>query len=105
MVNIIINIQLYLYILIFYSNSVFSMTNNNILNNANFQIKASIISNLGSGLGLSYKLNNNLWFNLEQQTLKGTMSRKSNGSSNREDSDFDSRDSICKFEVLSYRYS
>ena len=57
----------------------------------NFQIQAIILSNLGSGLGLSYKLNNNLWFSLEQQTEKGTMSRNTNGNSNREDSDFDTR--------------
>ena len=62
-----------MYILIFFSNNVFSKTNKNILNKTNFQIQAIIISNLGSGLGLSYKLNNNLWFNLEQRTLKLTM--------------------------------
>ena len=40
---------------------------------------------------ISDKLNNNLWFSLEQQTSKGTMSRNTNGNSNREDSDFDTR--------------
>ena len=78
-------------ILIFYSNNVFSKTNKNIINKTNFQIQAIILSNLGSGLGLSYKLKNNLWFNLEQQTIKGTMSRNTNGNSNREDSDFHTR--------------
>ena len=90
-VQIMIKILFCLCVLIFYSNNVFSMTNKNILNKTNFQIQAIILSNLGSGLGLSYKLNNNLWFSLEQQTLQGTMSRNSNGSSNREDSDYDSR--------------
>ena len=47
-------------ILIFYSNNVFSKTNKNIINKTNFQIQAIILSNLGSGLGLSYKLKNNL---------------------------------------------
>ena len=68
-----------------------SEPNKNILNKTNFQIQAIILSNLGSGVGLSYKLNNNLWFSLEQQTSKGTMSRNTNGNSNREDSDFDTR--------------
>ena len=91
MVKIIMKILLYLYTLIFYSNSIFSMSNTNDLNNNNFQIQAIIFSNLWSGLGLSYKFSKNLWFNLEQQALKGTMSRNSNDSSNREDSDFDSK--------------
>ncbi len=91
MFQIMIKILVCMYILIFYSNNVFSETNKNILNKTNFQIQAIILSNLGSGLGLSYKLKNNLWFNLEQQTIKGTMSRNTNGNSNREDSDFDTR--------------
>ena len=91
MFQIMIKILVFMYILIFYSNKVFSKTNKNILNKTNFQIQAIILSNLGSGLGLSYKLKNNLWFNLEQQTIKGTMSRNTNGNSNREDSDFDTR--------------
>ena len=41
------------------------MTNKNILNKTNFQIQAIILSNLGSGLGLSYKLKNNLRIHLE----------------------------------------
>ena len=90
-VQIMIKILVCMCVLIFYSNNVFSMTNKNILNKTNFQIQAIILSNLGSGLGLSYKLNNNLWFNLEQQILKGAMSRNTNGNSNREDSDFDIR--------------
>ena len=87
-VQLMIKILFCLCVLIFYSNNVFSKTNKNILNKTNFQIQAIIISNLGSGLGLSYKLNNNLWFNLEKQTLKGTISRNLNDSSNRKDSDF-----------------
>ena len=83
MFQIIIKILLFLYVLIFFSNNVFSKTNKNIINKTNFQIQAIIISNLGSGLGLSYKLKNNLWFNLEQQTKKGTMSRNTNSNSNR----------------------
>ena len=88
MFQIIIKILVCLYVLIFYSNKVFSKTNKNIINKTNFQIQAIIVSNIGSGLGLSYKLNNDLWFSLEQQTLKGTMSRNTNDNSNREDSDF-----------------
>ena len=84
-----------MYVLIFYSKNVFSKTNKNIINKTIFQIHAIIISNLGSGVGLSYKLNNNLWFSLEQQTLKGTMSRNTNDNSNREDSDFDIRTSYA----------
>ena len=90
-VQIMIKILFFMCVLIFSSNNVFSMTNKNILNKINFQIQAIILSNLGSGLGLSYKLNNNLWFSLEQQTEKGTMSKNTNGNSNREDSDFDIR--------------
>ena len=60
MFQIMIKILVCMYILIFYSNNVFSKTNKNILNKTNFQIQVIIISNLGSGLGLSYKLNNNL---------------------------------------------
>ena len=83
MFQIMIKILVCMCILIFCSNKVFSKTNKNIINKTNFQIQAIIISNLGSGLGLSYKLKNNLWFNLEQQTIKGTMSRNTNGNSNR----------------------
>ena len=63
-VQIMIKILVCMCVLIFYSNNVFSMTNKNILNKTNFQIQAIILSNLGSGLGLIYKLNNNLWFSL-----------------------------------------
>ena len=66
MVQVIIKILVCLCILIFYSKNVFWKTNKNIINQTNFQIQAIIISNLGSGVGLSYKLNNNLWFNLEE---------------------------------------
>ena len=56
MFQIMIKILVCMYILIFYSNNVFSKTYKNILNKTNFQIQAIILSNLGSGVGLSYKL-------------------------------------------------
>ena len=87
---------MYVYIDILFKQRLFE-DKQNILNKTNFQIQAIILSNLGSGLGLSYKLNNNLWFSLEQQTEKGTMSRNTNGNSNREDSDFDTRTVYANF--------
>ena len=66
MSQIMIKILVCMCVLIFYSNNVFSKTNKNIINKTNFQIQAIIISNLGSGVGLSYKLNDKLWVNIEQ---------------------------------------
>ena len=52
MFQIMIKILVCMCVLIFYSKNVFSMKNKNILNKANFQVQAIILSNLETGLSL-----------------------------------------------------
>ena len=47
------------------------------LNDKDFQIQAIALSNLGPGLGFSYKFTDNFWLNLEAQSLSGDMSENS----------------------------
>ena len=61
------------------------------LNDKDFQIQAIVLSNLGPGLGFSYKFTDNFWFNLEAQSLSGDMSENSDDGLTREESGFDSQ--------------
>ena len=61
------------------------------LNDKDFQIQSIVLSNLGPGLGFSYKFTDNFWFNLEAQSLSRDMSENSDDGLTREESGFDSQ--------------
>jgi hypothetical protein len=74
---------------LFCSTTVPSITNASSLNDKDFQIQAIVLSNLGPGLSFSYKFRENLWFNLEGQSLSRDMSKNSDNGLTREESGFD----------------
>ena len=78
---------------ILFSTTTPSNSNASSLNDKDFQIQVIVLSNLGPGLSFGYKFSENLWLNLEGQSLAGDMSEDSNDSSTTEKSEFDSQTS------------
>ena len=76
-----------------FSTTTPSNSNASSLNDKDFQIQVIVLSNLGPGLSFGYKFSENLWLNLEGQSLAGDMSEDSNDSSTIEKSEFDSQTS------------
>ena len=76
-----------------FSTTTPSNSNASSLNDKDFQIQVIVLSNLGPGLSFGYKFSENLWLNLEGQSLAGDMSEDSNDSSTTEKSEFDSQTS------------
>ena len=74
-----------------FSTTLTSNTTASSLNDKDFQIQAIVLSNLGPGLGFSYKFTDNFWLNLEAQSLSGDMSENSDDGLTREESGFDSQ--------------
>ena len=82
-----------------FSTTTPSNSNASSLNDKDFQIQVIVLSNLGPGLSFGYKFSENLWLNLEGQSLAGDMSEDSNDSSTTEKSEFD-----CQTSYLNIRY-
>ena len=78
---------------ILFSTTTPSNSNASSSNDKDFQIQVIVLSNLGPGLSFGYKFSENLWLNLEGQSLAGDMSEDSNDSSTTEKSEFDSQTS------------
>ena len=76
-----------------FSTTTPSNSNASSSNDKDFQIQVIVLSNLGPGLSFGYKFSENLWLNLEGQSLAGDMSEDSNDSSTTEKSEFDSQTS------------
>ena len=78
---------------LFFSTTIPSNSNASSLNDKNAQIQVVVLSNLGPGLSFSYRFSENLWLNLEGQSLSGNMSEDSSDGSTTEKSGFDSQTS------------
>ena len=85
----IVRIIIFCFVPLLFPKSVWSIENSSSLNNKTYQIQTIVLSSLGSGLSLSYKFKNNIWLNLDTQSISGTMSRNSSDGLTREDVNYD----------------